>query len=71
MSIKNTVPFYHYRARNTPSVLSGMQNLVEQVSSIRGINLDNKVLDIGCNDGSLPLAQQGCKTFGIDPTEQF
>lgn len=63
---------YHYRARNTPSVLSGMQNLVAQVCSIPGINLSNKkVLDIGCNDGSLLdfFAKEGCKTFGIDPTD--
>ena len=44
---------YHYRAKVTQSVLDGMSGLVEG-AEIRYGNLSNKkVLDIGCNDGSL------------------
>ena len=62
---------YHYRARNTPSVLSGMKNLVETVEeeffSLKG----KKVLDIGCNDASLLnfFYEKGATTYGIDPTD--
>jgi 2-polyprenyl-3-methyl-5-hydroxy-6-metoxy-1,4-benzoquinol methylase len=44
---------YHYRARFTGDVLLGMKSLVsayeKNVQSLEGL----KVLDIGCNDGSL------------------
>lgn len=61
---------YHYRARNTADVLSGMRQLVArceaQVSSLQGL----RVIDIGCNDGSLLsiFAAKGAMTFGIEPT---
>jgi SAM-dependent methyltransferase len=61
---------YHYRARHTADVLNGMRQLVErckvQLGSLRGL----KVLDVGCNDGSLLsiFAEHGASTFGIEPT---
>jgi len=61
---------YHYRARMTGSVLQGMQELVFSVENFRG-NLNGfKVLDIGCNDGSLLdfFKEKGCDTFGVEPT---
>ena len=46
-------PEYHYRGANTKDVLSGMEGLVEahekRYGSVKGL----KVLDVGCNDGSL------------------
>ena len=43
---------YHYRARMTGSVLTGMADLVENCERKFG-NLKGKfVVDIGCNDGS-------------------
>ena len=61
---------YHYRARMTGSVLSGMADFVEGCE-IRFGSLHGKVvLDIGCNDGSLLdfFKIKGCKTVGIEPT---
>ena len=63
---------YHYRARNTPSVLSSMEQLVADVLDNRITSLDGKkVLDVGCNDGSLLnfFAEKGAITYGIDPTD--
>jgi len=64
---------YHYRARFTADVLNGMSALVdvceERVTSLR----DKKVLDIGCNDGSLLnfFKAKGSVTLGIEPTGAF
>ncbi|MCV3243692.1 class I SAM-dependent methyltransferase [Mesorhizobium sp. ZC-5] len=61
---------YHYRARHTADVLNGMRQLVEacqnQLGDLKGL----KVLDVGCNDGSLLsiFAEKGAVTFGIEPT---
>lgn len=63
-------PEYHYRARMTGSVLAGMKELVDScelhLSSLSGL----KVLDVGCNDGSLLdyFKERGCKTIGVEPT---
>jgi SAM-dependent methyltransferase len=61
---------YHYRARMTGSVLSGMSDLVESCYDRLGDLRDKLVLDIGCNDGSLlDLFQtKNCRTIGIEPT---
>lgn len=61
---------YHYRARMTGSVLSGMQDLVASIEDFKGDLSDLKVLDIGCNDGSLLdfFKDKGCQTFGVEPT---
>lgn len=61
---------YHYRSRHTADVLSGMRQLVEACESALGDLKDKKVLDIGCNDGSLLaiFAERGAATFGIEPT---
>jgi hypothetical protein len=61
---------YHYRAHLTPSVLSGMRDLVESCEQRFG-PIDGKVvLDIGCNDGSLldVFHSKGCSVIGIEPT---
>ena len=44
---------YHYRARFTNDVLQGMKSLVNEVEQKIGPIKSKKVLDIGCNDGSL------------------
>lgn len=64
-------PAYHYRSRLTVDVLNGMRQLVETCAAEIG-NLNKlKVLDIGCNDGSLLsfFKQEGAKTYGIEPTD--
>lgn len=61
---------YHYRARHTADVINGMRQLVDrcevQLGALRGL----RVLDIGCNDGSLLslFAEREARTFGIEPT---
>lgn len=61
---------YHYRARMTGSVLSGMSELVDSCEKIFGDLTGKIALDIGCNDGSLLnyFENKGCKTIGIEPT---
>ena len=61
---------YHYRARMTGSVLSGMADFVEGCENRFGSLHGKVVLDIGCNDGSLLdfFKIKGCKTVGIEPT---
>jgi hypothetical protein len=62
---------YHYRARLTPSVLSGMFDFVESCEQRFGPLKGKTVLDVGCNDGSLLdiFYDKGCKTIGIEPTD--
>lgn len=61
---------YHYRSRFTADVLNGMAGLVEACAQRFGNLYGKKVLDIGCNDGSLLdfFKKQGAITFGIEPT---
>lgn len=61
---------YHYRSRFTADVLTGMKMLVSSCIERFGSLADKRVLDIGCNDGSLLdyFRQQGAVTIGIEPT---
>ncbi len=62
---------YHYRARFTADVLNGMKKLVASCEQRTGSLKNKKVLDIGCNDGSLLdfFREKGSITFGIEPTD--
>jgi SAM-dependent methyltransferase len=64
---------YHYRSRHTADVIKGMHALVDSCEKIYGDLTDKKVLDIGCNDGSLLsiFAAKGAQTYGIEPTSAF
>ena len=64
-------PSYHYRSRQTADVLSGMRQLVEACAREAGPLTSKKILDIGCNDGSLLgfFRDRGASTFGIEPTD--
>jgi len=61
---------YHYRARFTKDVLNGMEQLVNDIENEYGSLQGKKVLDIGCNDGSLLdfFKAKGAITFGVEPT---
>ncbi len=61
---------YHYRARFTADVLNGMSKLVDACEERYGSLQGKKVLDIGCNDGSLLnfFKNKGCITIGVEPT---
>ena len=61
---------YHYRARFTRDVLDGMRDLVESCEQRFGTLAGKRVLDIGCNDGSLLnfFRSRGATTLGIEPT---
>jgi len=62
---------YHYRSRFTADVLNGMKNLVARTEELAGSVKGKKVLDIGCNDGSLLdfFKEKGAETIGIEPTD--
>lgn len=64
---------YHYRARFTADVLKGMKTLVEDCRKLFGDFSNKKVIDIGCNDGSLLtfFRQEGAITYGIEPTDAY
>ena len=61
---------YHYRSRFTADVLAGMAGLVESCTQRFGDLAGKRVLDIGCNDGSLLdfFRKQGAITIGLEPT---
>jgi SAM-dependent methyltransferase len=61
---------YHYRSRHTADVLNGMRDLVSACEESLGSLAGKKVLDIGCNDGSLLsfFVEKGSIAFGIEPT---
>jgi hypothetical protein len=61
---------YHYRARFTADVLNGMKSLVQYLSDNFVELKDKKVMDVGCNDGSLLdfFKEKEALTYGIEPT---
>ena len=61
---------YHYRSRFTADVVSGMVSLVSDIENIVGSVRGMRVLDVGCNDGSLLdlFHSRGCETLGVEPT---
>jgi SAM-dependent methyltransferase len=64
---------YHYRSRHTADVIEGMKDLVATCASKLGNLSGKKVLDIGCNDGSLLSLFQsaGASILGIEPTGAY
>jgi len=64
---------YHYRSRFTSDVLRGMEDLVGVCKLIIGDLKEKKVIDIGCNDGSLLdfFRKEGAETFGLEPTDAY
>jgi len=64
---------YHYRARFTADVLSGMSQLVRASEEMFGPLSGRSVLDVGCNDGSLldMFRERGAVTTGIEPTDAY
>ena len=64
---------YHYRSRFTADVLLGMQALTDSVEKNKGSLVGLKVLDVGCNDGSLldKFSAKGAITIGIEPTGAY
>ena len=64
---------YHYRSRFTSDVLSGMKGLVDSCVQRFGSLSGKRVLDVGCNDGSLLdfFRDTGAITIGIEPTDAW
>jgi hypothetical protein len=67
-------PKYRYRSSLTKDVLLGMNDLVDFAVSDLNLPINPKILDIGCNDGSLLKifkSKLDCLTIGIDPTNSI
>lgn len=64
---------YHYRSRFTADVLNGMAELVAECEQRFGALRGKRVLDVGCNDGSLldAFGLKGAITIGVEPTEAY
>ncbi len=64
---------YHYRSRFTSDVLKGMEELVSSCENRFGSLSGKKILDIGCNDGSLLnfFKDKNAITIGIEPTDAY
>lgn len=62
---------YHFRSRHTSDILIGMNQLVDECEATLGSLAKLRVLDIGCNDGSLLsfFSERHAETFGIEPTD--
>ena len=64
---------YHYRSKMTEDVINGQKLLVEDVKKYLKEIKNLKVLDIGCNDGTLLdlFKIEKCKTIGVEPTNAY
>jgi hypothetical protein len=64
---------YHYRSRFTADVLNGMKSLVDSCAQRFGSLTVKRVIDIGCNDGSLLdfFREHGALTIGVEPTGAY
>ena len=64
---------YHYRSKHTADVLNGMRDFVTSCRKKFAGLANKKVVDIGCNDGSLLniFRQHGALTHGIEPTDAY
>ena len=62
---------YGYRARNTKDVVNGLKNLSIDIKKNINKNNSSKILDIGCNDGTLLnfFYEKKFITYGIEPTD--
>lgn len=62
---------YHYRSRFTADVLNGMADLVASCRNRFGALTGKRVVDVGCNDGSLLdfFKGEGAETLGVEPTD--
>ena len=73
IQIKKKILFpknYHYRARFTEDVIKGQKKIVKRVKKLLGSLRGLKVLDIGCNDGTLLdlFKIEKAITIGVEPT---
>ena len=64
---------YHYRARLTNDVINGQKDLIKDIKKNYKSLKGKKVLDIGCNDGTLldNFKKEKAITIGIEPTNAY
>ena len=64
---------YHYRARLTQDVINGQKDLIKEIKKNNKSLKGKKILDIGCNDGTLLgyFKKEKAITIGIEPTNAY
>lgn len=60
-------PNYPYSSGNSKAL---RENFADLVAGVPPLGKDDLVVDIGANDGTLLSHFAGCKTVGVEPTEQ-
>ncbi len=62
---------YHYISSTSAPLKNHLETLVKLCIDMFKLNKNSKVLDIGCNDGTLLLhvKKSDIQTFGVDPAE--
>jgi hypothetical protein len=63
-------PDYPYSSGNSKALHLDFEDLAREADMWAGLGLDDLVVDIGANDGTLLSKFSGCRTVGVEPTGQ-
>jgi hypothetical protein len=64
-------PDFPYSSGNSKQLHRNFEDLADETAEMIGeLGADDLVVDIGANDGTLLAKFDGCRTLGVEPTEQ-